>query len=119
MTELVDFTSRIDATEALLEDLHSEIQTCQQAMILSRAAIGLGVATFVIVFTVAPAYSTAPIILAAFTAIIGGLVWLGANKSTKDELDAKRAALEKQKADLFDRVATRNGWPTGPYQTIH
>jgi hypothetical protein len=117
--EVVDFTSRMDATEALLEDLYGEIQTCRQAMILSRGAIGLGFATIAIVFTIAPTYASAPVILAAFTAIIGGLVWLGANKSTKDELEAKRATLEAEKAALFDRIAARNGWTAGTAQTLH
>jgi hypothetical protein len=115
----IDFTSRIDATDALLEELYGEIQTCRQAMILSRAAIGLGFATALIVFTIAPAYDTAPIVLGAFTAIIGGLVWLGANKSTREELDSKRIALEAQKAELFDHIAARNGWTGSTVQTVH
>jgi hypothetical protein len=119
LNEVIEFTSRLDATEALLEEIYGEIRTCRQAMILSRAAIGLGFATVAIVVTIAPADSTAPVILSAFTAIIGGLVWLGANKSTGDELEAKRTALEAEKADLFDRIAARNGWATSALRTIH
>ncbi|WP_158811577.1 hypothetical protein [Beijerinckia sp. L45] len=119
MNEVIEFTSRLDSTEALLEEIYGEIRTCRQAMIMSRAAIGLGLATAAIVFTIAPAYSTAPVVLSAFTAIIGGLVWLGANKSTSEELDAKRTALEAEKADLFDRIAARNGWAASAIHTIH
>ncbi len=114
-----DLTARIDAIEAALETIEAEIETCRQAMVLSRAGIVLGLATLALVFTIAPAYATATVVLAAFTAIIGGVVWLGANKSTKDELDAKRADTETARERMFTLVASRNGWISTEAPTYH
>ena len=110
---------RIEALETMLDAIHARIDMCRQAMILSRVAIGLGLATGAIALTVAPAYNTAPVILAAFTAVIGGVVWLGSNKSTKDDLEARRAVIEAERDGLFDRIAAENGWAADGTRTIH
>jgi hypothetical protein len=114
-----DPAARIDAIEETLETIRAEIETCRQAMLLSRAGIILGLATLAIVFTIAPAYATATVVLGAITAVIGGVVWLGANKSTKDELDVRRAETEAKRERLFTLVATRNGWVATEAPTYH
>lgn len=105
MNDIVRLIDRMDATDAELEELRGRIATCDQAMILSRVAIGAGLVTFGLVFTIAPAYQTLTVLLLAFTAVLGGLVWLGANKSSRDELLERRATLDALKVRLFDVVA--------------
>ena len=108
--EFVDEAAAMEAVEAELEDLDGRIAVCGQAMLLSRVAIAGGLATFALCFTSATAFQTAPVLLLAFTAVIGGLVWLGSNKATREELGAQRAEVEARQSRLFDHVAARNGW---------
>ena len=78
---------------------------------MSRAAIYGGGFVLALVLTVAGAYRTPPIVFGAFTALLGGTVWFGANKSSRDDVEGQLAAAEAVKARLFDEVAARNGWP--------
>jgi hypothetical protein len=114
-----DFSAEFDRIDAALEDLQAKIESCQQAIILARAAIFMGLATLGAVFTIAPAYGTATVIFAAITAILAGTVWLGASKSTKDELQSQRAAAEARKNELFDVIANQNGWDRDVPGTYH
>ena len=114
-----DLSAEFDRIDAALEDLQAKIDSCRQAIVLSRLAIVLGLAALVAVFTIAPAYATATVIFAAITAIIAGIVWLGASKSTKDELLGQRAAAEARKNELFDASAGQNGWDRDVTETYH
>jgi ABC-type nickel/cobalt efflux system permease component RcnA len=105
-----NFNAEFDRIDAALEDLEAKIESCQQAIILARAAIFMGLATLGAVLTIATAYGTATVIFGAITAIIAGTVWLGANKSTKEELQAQRESAEARKSELFDLIANQNGW---------
>ncbi len=62
------------------------------------------------VFTLAASYRTAPVILGAVTAMIGGTVWSGASRSSREEVRGRLAAAEDVKSKLIDEVAARNGW---------
>ena len=103
-------SDELAAIEAELDDLGERIALCRQAMLLSRIAASLGLAVFVAVLLFVPAYRTAPVLLLAFTAVLGGTVWLGATKSTRDELRGQQTEAEARKGGLFDVVAARNGW---------
>jgi hypothetical protein len=118
-TAVEDFSAEFDRVDAALEDLQVKIQSCQQAIILARAAILVGLAVLAAVFTIAPAYGTATVIFAAITAVLAGTVWLGATKSTKDELQIQRAAVEARKSELFDVIANQNGWDQDMPGTYH
>ena len=106
----VDPAEEIDAVERLIEEFGVRIELCRQAMILSRGAIACGVAVIAIVMSFAPAYNTGSVILSALTAVIGGLVWLGANASSQAEFKSRRVEAEQRQAALFEEVAARNGW---------
>lgn len=99
-----------DELEREIDDLRDRLDHCRQAIILSRAAIWLGVATLVIVFVAASGYRTAPVVFGALTAIIGGIVWAGATGSSRNELESQLAEATTRQSALFDDIAARNGW---------
>ena len=106
MASETDF-DRIDReTEALQERLDG----CRQAMALSRAALVASLLTLASVLTIAGSWRTPTVVLFAIAGAIGGTVWLGASRTSRDETEEKLAALNRMKAKLIDEVAARNGW---------
>ncbi|MEA2842008.1 MAG: hypothetical protein QOF41_3338 [Methylobacteriaceae bacterium] len=79
-----EIRSRLTELEDRLENLQDAIESCRKGMLLARVAILAGSVLFVInlIGLIAPSLLLA---LFAFTAIIGGIVWLGANKTSRDE----------------------------------
>ena len=100
----------LDEVERRIEALRDTLEGCRQAILLSRAAAWLGIASLALVFTVAGSYRTAPVVFGALTAIIGGTVWSGASRSSRDEAKTSLAAAEARRAALIDGVSARNGW---------
>lgn len=99
-----------DDIDRRLEDVQAKLDTCRQAELLSRAAVIAGLGVLCLVLTFATSYRTPTIVFGSLTAVIGGLVWLGANRSSRQEAEDERDALERKKAGLIDQVAVRNGW---------
>lgn len=102
--------AEFDAIEQEIDALQDELDTCRRAIVVSRAAIWLGLLTIVLGLTVVAALRTPTIFLGAIAAVIGGIVWFGANTSTREELEGRLAAVNARKSRLFDEVAARNGW---------
>lgn len=102
--------AQFDAIEQEIEAIQDGLETCRRAIVASRAAIWLGGLTIVLALTVISALLTPIVLFAAITAMIGGTVWFGANKSTREELQSRLASVNQRKAQLFDVVAARNGW---------
>jgi hypothetical protein len=102
-----------------IEALHEQLETCRQAIALSRAAIYGGGLVLGVVLTVAVAYRTPPVVLGAIMAILGGIVWLGANRSSREDLEHQLAESQNQRNQLFDEIAARNGWVDSTPTTIH
>ena len=99
-----------EAIDQVIEALEDERDTCRRAIVVSRAAIGLGLLTLVCAFTVITELRSPTVVFGAIAAVIGGTVWFGANKSSREEIDARLAAVNARKARLFDVIAARNGW---------
>lgn len=112
----VAFEAEFDRLDTALDQLGAKIDACLQAIVLCRVAITLGLGTLAVVLTIMPAYASATVVLSAITASLGGTVWLGASKSSLEELRAGQSAVEAQKNALFDAVAARNGWHPGTIQ---
>lgn len=102
---------KFDEIERKIEALQERLDSCRQAIALSRGAIYIGGIVLALVLTVAGAYRTPAIVFGAFTALLGGTVWFGANKSSREDVESQLADAEAVKARLFDEVAARNGWP--------
>lgn len=102
--------ARFAAIDEAIAELQAKLSGCAKLDRLCRiAAIGGGV-VLALVLTLVPAYRTPAIVFGAFTAVLGGLVGLGANRTTRLETEQGLAALEARKARLIDEVAIDNGW---------
>lgn len=112
-----DATDQTQRLEAQFEEIDRQIdalvrraESCRKAMILSRAVILIGTLFLVLMFFATARSYTPALSIIAFAAIIGGTVWLGSNRTTRDETVGELNDLAKQKEKLFDEVAVRNGW---------
>ena len=99
-----------DSIDREIDDLQERLDGCRQAMALSRAALVLSLLTLASVLTFAGSWRTPAVVLFAIAGAIGGTVWLGASRTSRDETEEKLAALDRTKAKLIDEVARRNGW---------
>jgi hypothetical protein len=70
--------------EGRIEHLRDVIESCRKGMLVSRAAIIAGSLLFLInlMGIIAPSLLLG---LLSFTAIIAGIVWLGANKTSREQ----------------------------------
>ena len=100
-----------DDVERRIAELRDTLDACSRAILLARAALWLGLATLALVFTVAGALRTAPVVLGAITAVIGGIVWSGASRSSRGRDPAgPRRRRGAQVAIDRRKSAARNGW---------
>jgi hypothetical protein len=85
--------------EERMERLRDTIESCRKGMLASRAAIiGGGV---LLVANLVGLFGSVSVLLAllSLTAIIGGIVWLGANKTSREQaLASLRAAKAEWRA---------------------
>ncbi len=102
--------AEFETIDRQIEDLQARVDGCRQAMILSRAAMIAALITLGLVLTVAGTFRTPTVVFSAVAAIIGGLVWLGASRSSLQEAADELAALDAVKNRMIDKVATENGW---------
>ena len=99
-----------DGIDRQIEALQERLDTCRQSMALSRAAVIVSLLTLGLVLTVAGNWRTPTVVFSATAAAIGGTVWLGASRTSRDETAERLAALDRTKAKMIDEVAARNGW---------
>jgi hypothetical protein len=71
--------------EARIEHLRDVIESCRKGMLASRMAIIAGSVIFVANLIALLGSASLLLALLSFTAIIGGIVWLGANKSSREQ----------------------------------
>ena len=81
-------------------------------MAVCRAVVCVATLAFVLVLTVATSFRTPVVVFSAIAAMMGGTVWLGANRSTLQEAAARLSALDATKERMIDAVAAQNGWST-------
>ncbi len=99
-----------EAIDRQIEDVQHKVETCRQAMTLSRVAIIGAAVVFTLVLTIAGSYRTPSVVFSAVAVMIGGTVWLGASKSSLAEAEDELAALDVTKNRMIDKVAAENGW---------
>ena len=102
--------AEFETIDRQIEDLQERLDTCRQAMAVSRAVVVAALAVLAVVLTVAGSWRTPEVVFSAIAAAIGGTVWLGASRTSRDETAEKLEALDRTKARLIDDVAARNGW---------
>ena len=98
--------AEFDTIDRQIEALQERLESCRQAMALSRAAVVVSLMVLALVLTLAGDWRTPAVVFSA----IGGTVWLGASRTSRDETEEKLVALDRTKARLIDEVASRNGW---------
>lgn len=106
--------AEFDAIDEQIEALHERLESCRKSMALSRVAVGISLVTLVLLVTVTGFWRAPVVMLSAITGAIGGLVWLGASRTSRDETTEGLAALDRSKARLIDEIAARNGWRDTP-----
>jgi uncharacterized protein HemX len=106
----------IDDIEKKIDAAREDIEQCRKAMVLARAAIiaALAIGTGVVFGLVDNRSFVAALV--AFTAMIGGIVWYGSNKSSQEQAEALLNGLEEQRASLIDQLGlhTVTGERNGP-----
>ena len=102
--------AQFETIDRQIEALQERLENCRQAMALSRAAGLVSLLTLALVLTVAGGWRTPAVVFSAIAGAIGGTVWLGASRTSRDETAEKLAALDRTKAHMIDEVAARNGW---------
>ena len=89
--------ARVIEIEERIEELCDYAEQCSRAMQLSRAAILLGLLLLAAAVTGLAGSRDEIAGIGGFAAMIGGFVWLGANKSSGEEA---RANLQGARAEL-------------------
>jgi hypothetical protein len=96
----IDVGREITRLEAEIEVLAGEVASCRKIMLAARLAMTGGGAW--IAATMIGLVNVYPVgLVAAFTAVIGGIVAFGSNASTARQAAARMAATEAQRSDLI------------------
>jgi hypothetical protein len=101
-----DLHANIERLEARIDALADIIEGCRKFMLASRIAIAIGVAIPVGMVLGVIAADLA-VMIGAVAAFLGGIVFLGSNRSTRDEAQADMREAEAQRADLIDQIDMR------------
>ncbi|MBV9065054.1 MAG: hypothetical protein JO004_04720 [Methylobacteriaceae bacterium] len=82
--------------EERIESLRDMIESCRKGMLASNAAIAAG--AIVLLADLFGLFGSVSLLLAlsCFTAIIGGIVWLGANKTSREQASASLRAAQSE-----------------------
>lgn len=100
-----DDPSDIELLERRMDLLRDEIESCRKAMLLSRAAVAIGAATFMA--TLLGVVRSTPILLFAIAAAIAGLVGLGSNRTSREIARAELAQRRAERDALIDELSLR------------
>jgi hypothetical protein len=92
--------------EARIEELAESIESCAKIIQISRFAIAVG--AILLLATIFGAIRFDPMVMiSGIAAVIGGIVFLGSNKSTSDAASAGLRAAEAQRAELIGAIDLR------------
>jgi small neutral amino acid transporter SnatA (MarC family) len=92
--------------EARIEALAHSIERGHKIRLAARAAIALGAMLLAAMVLGALRFDALPLV-AALTAILGGIVLLGSNRSTLQQTQAALATAEAERAALINRIELR------------
>jgi hypothetical protein len=94
---LAEIEDRIDA-------LRDAIESCRKGMLGSRIAIFAGGAFFAVNLVGLISPPSLLIALLSFTAVIAGVVWLGANKTSREQARASLRAAQAEWREATDAI---------------
>jgi len=101
-----DLREQISRLEVHIEELAEAIEKCRKVILISKAAIAVGGA-LILAITFGAIRFDPMAMIAAITAVVGGIVLYGSNRSTLEQTMAAVRAAEAQRAELIGRIELR------------
>ena len=101
-----DLREQISRLEVHIEELAEAIEKCRKIILISKAAIAIGGA-LILAITFGAIRFDPMAMIAAITAVVGGIVLYGSNRSTLEQTMAAVRAAEAQRAELIGRIELR------------
>jgi hypothetical protein len=99
-------TDEISRIEARLEELAEVSERCRKIILVSKAAIGGGAASLLLM--VLGLFGSSEVAaIGSIAAVLGGIVSLGSNVSTLEQTMAAMSAAEALRSDLIGRFDLR------------
>jgi hypothetical protein len=98
--------AEIAQLEADIEALAARLENCRKVSLAARVAVGSGVAIF-LAGLVGAVHFDIVVVLIAITAVIGGVVLLGSNRTTANETAEAMAKAEAARAALIGSIRLR------------
>lgn len=95
-----DLHDEIERLEAQIDELAARLESCRKFVLVARVAIAAGVILLAAILLGAVTFDPR-LLLAAVTALLGGVVVWGSNGSTAKEAAAELAAAEAERARLI------------------
>ena len=101
-----ELREQIARLEARIEELAEAIESCRKIILISKAAIAVGV-VLIVAATLGVIRFDPMVTIASIAAIIGGIVVFGSNTSTSEQATAAMKAAEAHRAELIGRIDLR------------
>src|SRR3954453_12938413 len=101
-----DPVKEISRLEARVEELAEIAERCRKAILVSRVAIGGGLA--LLVATMLGLFGSGQVAaIGSIAAVLGGVVWLGSNVSTLRQTTAAIDAIAARRSELIGSIDLR------------
>jgi hypothetical protein len=98
-------SDEISRIEAQLEELAETAERCRKIILVSKAAIAVGVALPLLMML--GLFGSSQVAIGSIAAVLGGIVSLGSNTSTLQQTTAAISAGEKLRSDLIGTIDLR------------
>jgi hypothetical protein len=95
---------RLAAIEDRIEALRETMESCRKGMLGSRIAIFAGAVFFAVNLVGLISPPNLLVALLSFTAIIAGIVWLGANRTSREQAFASLRAAQAEWREATDAI---------------
>jgi hypothetical protein len=101
-----DLHDQISRLEAQIDELTEVIESCRKVILVSKVAIAAG-GIWLLAFTFGAIRFDSMAMVGAISAVIGGTVVFGSNRSTSNQAAADIKAAEAFRAELIGKIDLR------------